>query len=147
VLRETRADVLAFPGFLAVVILAAIVRVLFTPSPGLVIIIVCAGLLILDAFLARYLLRTGQAAFAVTRDDITFTPRPGTGAKKPPPQVIRRTASSTLSFRLQDNGFIGAQAVYRLRLRDDATGDEVSATSFGRIKVRRACESQGWPFS
>ncbi len=61
------------------------------------------------------------------------------------PRVIRRTVGSTLGFRLQDNGFVGGQVQYRLKWRDDATGEEVSAVPFGRGKVRLACESQGWP--
>lgn len=147
VLRETRADVLALPGFLAVVVLAAIVRVLLTHRPSPAALGVCAVLAVLDAVLAWYMLRTGRAAFAVTADQITFTPRPGTGATPPPPQVIRRASGSALSFRLQDGGIIGGQQAFRLRLRDDATGQEVAATPFGRARVRRACQSQGWHFS
>jgi hypothetical protein len=146
-LRETRADVLAFPGLIAVVLLAIVVRQLFAHPPNAIIFGVCAGLAVLDVFFARYLLRTGRATFAVTPGDIIFTPRQGKDHEGAHPQVIRRTASSTLSFRLQSNGFVGTQMVYRLELRDDATGSEVSAVPFGRGKVRRACESQGWPFS
>jgi hypothetical protein len=104
-------------------------------------------LAVLDVFFARFLLRTGRATFAVTPGDITFTPRPGTGAQRPPPQIIRRTTGSTLSFRPQSAGFTASQRMYRLKLRDDATEEDVSATPFGRRKVRRACEAQGWSFS
>lgn len=146
-LRETRADVLAFPGLIAVVLIAVVIRQLFGRPPNALVFGVCAVLAVLDVALAWYLLRTGRATFAVTPDDITFTPRPGTRAKPATPQVIRRTADSALSFRLQSNGFIGGQAQYRLKLRDNATAQEVAATPFGRRKVRRACESQGWRFS
>lgn len=146
-LRETRADVLAFPGFIAVVLLAIVVRQLFVHPPSAIVFGVCAVLAILDIVFARYLLRAGRATFAVTPDDITFTPRPGTGASHPPPQVIRRTAGSTLRFRLQQIGIVGGQVQYLLKLHDDATGEEVGPTAFGRRKVRRACESQGWPFT
>jgi hypothetical protein len=103
----------------------------------------------LDVAFAWYMLRVGGAIFTVTPTDITFTgrPIPHTKGKRPPPQVIRRTGGSTLSFRVQDKGIAGDQSQSLLKLRDDATGQEVAATAFGRGKVRRACESQGWPFS
>jgi len=104
---------------------------------------------LLDVAFAWYMLRVGGAIFTVTPTDITFTgrPIPHTKGKRPPPQVIRRTGGSTLSFRVQDKGIAGDQSQSLLKLRDDATGQEVAATAFGRRKVRRACESQGWPFS
>jgi hypothetical protein len=139
--------VLAFPGFIAVVLAAIVVRQLFGHPPSAVIIAICAVLAVLDVVFARYLLRTGRATFAVTPSDITFTPRPGTRNKPPSAQVIRRVGGSALSFRLQSGGMVGGQVQYRLKLRDDATGEEVAATPFGRRKVRRACESQGWRFS
>jgi hypothetical protein len=146
-LRETRADMLAFPGLIAIVLLAIVVRQFFAHPPNVIIFGVCAGAAVLDVVFARFLLRTGRATFAVTPGDIIFTPRQGKDHEGALPQVIRRTASSTLSFRLQSNGFVGNQMVYRLKLRDDATGAEISAVTFGRRKVRRACQSQGWPFS
>jgi hypothetical protein len=147
-LRETRADVLALPGFIAVVLFAVIIRQLFAHPPSVTILVVCAVLVILDVVVfGRFLLSTGRAGFAVTPDDITFTPRQGRDFEGAKPQVIQRTASSTLSFRLQSNGFIGNQPSYLLKLRDNATQEEISATTFGRSKVRRACESQGWKFS
>lgn len=146
-LRETRADVLAFPGFLGLVLIAAIIRVLTAHHIQAAAIAACAVMVILDIVLALYMLGTGRASFAVTAQDITFTPRQGRGHKGAQPQVIRRDPGSTLSFRLQSSGITGGQPVYVLRLRDESTGHEVSAAPFGRVKVRRACESQGWTFS
>jgi hypothetical protein len=140
-LREIRTGVLATPAFgpvvlIALVLIAVVVRQLFVHPPSDIVFGVCAVGALLDAALAWYLLRVGGAIFTVTPTDITFTARPIPGAqgRRPPPQVIRRTGGSTLSFRVQDKG-------------DDVTGQEVAATVFGRGKVRRACESQGWPFS
>jgi hypothetical protein len=46
------------------------------------------------------------------------------------------------------NGPVGLQYTgYVLKLRDNATGEEVYAGAFGRRKVQQACESQGWSFS
>ena len=46
------------------------------------------------------------------------------------------------------NGLVGSGYTgYVLKLRDNATGEEVHAGAFGRRKVRQACESQGWSFS
>jgi hypothetical protein len=36
---------------------------------------------------------------------------------------------------------------YVLKLRDNATGEEVFAGAWGRHEVQQACESQGWSFS
>jgi hypothetical protein len=146
-LRETRGDVLALPGLIAVCLAAVVIRQFIPPPPSAVTLGICAAAAVLDIVLARYLLRTGRATFAVTPSDITFTPRPGTRDKPPSPQVIRRVSGSALSFRLQSSGIVGGQSQYRLKLHDDATGEEVAATMFGRRKVRRACESQGWHFS
>ena len=153
-MREIRTGVLATPAFgpvvlIALVLIAVVVRQLFVHPPSDIVFGVCAVGALLDAALAWYLLRVGGAIFTVTPTDITFTARPIPGAqgRRPPPQVIRRTGGSTLSFRVQDKGIAGDQAQSLLKLRDDATGQEVAATVFGRGKVRRACESQGWPFS
>jgi hypothetical protein len=146
-LRESRADVLAFPGLLGVLLIVGAVRVLTARHPQVAAIVVCAVLVIVDIVAAWFMLSTGRAKFVVTAQDITFTPRQGRDHRGAQPQVIQRTAGSTLSFRLQSGGIIGGQPVYRLKLRDDATGHEVSAVPFGRVRVRRACESQGWPFS
>jgi hypothetical protein len=146
-LRETRADVLAFPGLLAVVLIVALIRVLTARHPQPAAIGVCAALIALDLLLFWYLPKTGRASFVVTPDDITFTPRQGRGYKGAKPQVLRHSPGSTLSFHMVDGGFVGDQQVYHLKLRDSVTGDEIAATTFGRVKVRRACESQGWTFS
>jgi hypothetical protein len=146
-LRETRADVLAFPGFIGVVMIVAFIRVLTARHPQPAAIVICVTLLIVDIFLFWYVPRTGRASFVVTPEDITFTPRQGRGHQGAKPQVLKHSPGSTLSFHLKDNGFVGGQPVYLLKLRDDASGDEIAATTFGRAKVRRACESQGWTFS
>jgi hypothetical protein len=69
--------------------------------------------------------------------------------KSPPNRlVIERTPASTLSFRSAANGMVGSEFTgYVLKLRDNATGDEVFAGAWGRHKVQQACESQGWSFS
>ena len=146
-LRETSGGVLALPGLIAVALLAVVIRQLFAHPPNAVVFGVCAFLAVLDVIFGWFLFRSGIATFAVTPDAITFTPRQGRGTKRLPPRVIRRTASSTLSFRLQRNGMIGDQIQFQLKLRDNATREEIPATLFGRRKVRRACESQGWRFS
>jgi hypothetical protein len=130
-----------------VIMLAAILREAFVHPPSAAIPIVCAAAAVGDVFLALFLLSTGRASFVVSPDDITFTPRQGRDFEGAKPQGIRRTGTSTLSFRLQSNCFVGNQPSYLLRLRDDATQEEVAATSFGRARVRRACESRGWRFS
>lgn len=145
-LRETRADILSLPGLILVVLIAVVVRQFFGQPPSATVLVVCGVIAVLDLFLARYLLHTGSASFVATPEDITFTPRRSSSKIDPRPQVIRRVPTSALEFHLQSNGFIGDQPVYRLLLRDIATGDEVAATSFGRAKVRKACESQGWTF-
>jgi hypothetical protein len=148
-LREIRTDVFASPAFGPVVLIAVVVRQLFVHPPSVIVFGVCAVLALLDVGFAWYLLRVGGAIFSVTPTEITFTARPIAHAhgKRPPPQVIRRTGGSTLSFRVQDKGIAGDQAQSLLKLRDDVTGQEVAATVFGHRQVRRACESQGWRFS
>jgi hypothetical protein len=153
-LREIRTDVFASPAFgpvvlIAIVLIAVVVRQLFVHPPSVIVFGVCAVLALLDVGFAWYLLRVGGAIFSVTPTEITFTARPIAHAhgKRPPPQVIRRTGGSTLSFRVQDKGIAGDQAQSLLKLRDDVTGQEVAATVFGHRQVRRACESQGWRFS
>jgi hypothetical protein len=153
-LRETRTDVFRSSAFgpvvlIAVVLIAVVVRQLFVHPPSDIVFGVCAVVALLDVAFAWYLSRVGGVIFTVTPTDITFIGRtiPHTQGKRPPPQVIQRTGGSTLSFRVQDKGIAGDQAQSLLKLRDDATGQEVAVTVFGRRKVRRACESQGWPFS
>jgi hypothetical protein len=141
-LRETRGDVLALPILIFVVLLAVAVRQFFGAPPSAIVLGVCAGLAVLDAVLARFLLRGGRAKLLVTADEITFTPRQR-GAK---PQTLRRAPGSTLSFHLQSNGFVGDQIQYLLKLRDDSTGAEMLPGPFGRRRIRAACEAQGWTF-
>jgi hypothetical protein len=56
-LRQSAANLLQFPGLLAVVLLAIVIRQLFVHPPSTIILGVCAGLAALDIVLAVYLLR------------------------------------------------------------------------------------------
>jgi hypothetical protein len=144
---QSPQDVLGLPILVGVVLLAVVVRQLTPPGPNAVVLAVCAVAAVLDGVLVAYLLRRARATFVVTPDEITFTRWLGTGNGKGSTFTLDRTPGSKLRFRLQSNGFTGGQIQYLLKLRDDATGKEVPATSFGRRPVRRACESQGWTFS
>lgn len=147
-LRQSAANVLQGPVLLGIVLLAAIIRGLFAHPPSTIILIVFAVALALDIILAGYAMRNIGATLVVTADDITFTRRHRRGKSAPTPQVIQRAAGSKLSFRMAANGMVGSQYTgYALKLRDNATGEEVYAGAFGRRKVQRACESQGWSFS
>jgi hypothetical protein len=147
-LRQPAANLLQLPGLFAVALLAIVIRQLFVHPPSTIILGVCAGLAALDIVLAGYLLRTMGSTLVVTADDITVTRRRRRGTGPPPQQVIRRAAGSTLSFRMAANGPVGSEYTgYALKLRDDATGQEVYAGAFGRRKVQQACQSQGWSFS
>lgn len=147
-LRQSTANVLQLPIFIAVVLLAIFIRQLFAHPPSTIILGVCAGLAALDIILAAYLLRNFGSALVVTADDITFTRRHRQSRGTPRQQVIQRAAGSVLSFRMAANGPVGSQYTgYALKLRDNATGEEVYAGAFGRRKVQQACESQGWSFS
>ena len=147
-LRQPAANLLQLPVLVAVVLLAIVIRQLFVHPPSTIILGVCAGLAALDIVVAVYLLRTMGSTLVVTADDITFTRRRRRGKGPPPAQVIRRAAGSTLSFRMAANGPVGSEYTgYALKLRDDATGQEVYAGAFGRRKVQQACQSQGWSFS
>jgi hypothetical protein len=147
-LRQSAANLLQFPGLVAVVLLAIVIRQLFVHPPSTIILGVCAGLAALDIVLAVYLLRNMGSTLVVTADDITFTRRHRRGKGPPSQQVIQRAAGSMLSFRMAANGPVGSEYTgYMLKLRDNATGKEVYAGAFGRRKVQRACESQGWSFS
>jgi hypothetical protein len=109
---------------------------------------VSAGLAVLDIVLAVYLLRNMGSTLVVTADDITFTRRRRRGKGPSSRQVIRRAAGSMLSFRMAGNGLAGSEYTsYVLKLRDNATGQEVYAGAFGRRRAQKACESQGWSFS
>jgi hypothetical protein len=145
-LRQSAANLLGLPILIAVCLLAVIVRQLFVHPPSAIILGVCAAVAALDIVLVVYLLRNMGSTLVVTADEITFTRRRRRGAA--PRQVIQRAAGSTLSFRVGANGPVGLQYTgYVLKLRDNATGNEVYAGAFGRRKVQQACESQGWSFS
>jgi hypothetical protein len=145
-LRQSAANLLGLPILIAVCLLAVIVRQLFVHPPSAIVLGVCAAAAALDVVLAVYLLRNMGSTLVVTADDITFTRRRRRGTA--PRQVIQRGADSTLSFRVGANGPVGSQYTgYVLKLRDNATGNEVYAGAFGRRKVQQACESQGWSFS
>lgn len=144
-LRESRADVLAGPILIAVVLLAVVIRVLFTDRPSATVLAVCLGIALLDGVLAWYLLETGKASFVVTPDEITYTPRQGRFAGKGPSQVIQRTADSSLSFYVKQD-FSSDISSGVLYLRDDATSEQISVQLFNRWSVRHACEAEGWPF-
>jgi hypothetical protein len=145
-LRESRADVLAPPILIAVCVLAVVVRVLFNDRPSATVLGVCLGIGVLDGLLAWYLLRTGKATLVVTPGTITYTPRQGRASSHGAPQIIQRTAESRLSFYTTQDGDAAVPTGF-LHLRDDATGSQISVQLFNRWAVRRACETQGWPFS
>jgi hypothetical protein len=145
-LRQSAANLLSLPILIAVVLLAAIIRVLFVHPPSTVILSACAAAVVLDIVLAAYLMRNMGSTLVVTADDITFMRHRRRGPA--PQQVIERAAGSTLSFRVGANGPVGLQYTgYVLKLRDNATGKEVYAGAFGRRKIQQACASQGWKFS
>ena len=145
-LRQSAANLLGLPILIAVALLAVIIRQLFVHPPSTVILGVCAAAAALDVVLTVYLLRNMGSTLAVTADDITFTRHRRRGPA--PQQVIQRADGSTLSFRVGANGPVGVQYTgYVLKLRDNATGQEVYAGAFGRRKVQQACESRGWSFS
>ena len=141
VLRQKASNIVAFPVFFAVVLLAIVIRQFF-PSPNPIVLAVCGALAVLDGFFARYLLRHTGATMVVTLDEIAFR-RKGAAA----PLVIRRTAGGTLSLVTESNGPVGSKYTsYTLKLHDDATGDEVPADIFGRRRVKEACEALAWTF-
>ena len=148
-IEQSPQDLLGLPVLVAIVLVAIVVRQLFPPGPDKIVMIVCGVVALLDVALTFYLLRQGHVTFVVTAEDIRFTrwlsPRKGGGKGKE--YVIQRAPESKLRFRLQSNGMIGGQIQYLLKLRDEATGTEVPATSFGKRKIRQACESQGWTFA
>lgn len=144
-IEQSPADAIGLPILVAVVLVAIVVRQLFPPGPDLIVMVVCAVMAVLDVGFAFFILRRGRATFVVTSDAITFSGAQWGGRSAP--LAIERAPGSTLRFRLQRNGITAGQFQYLLKLRDDATGQEVPAGSFGRRKVRQACESQGWTFS
>jgi hypothetical protein len=148
-LRQSNANALGLPILIAVVLVAIVISQLFAPQPSAAVFTGCAAVAVLDVFSGWYFFRQGGSTLVITANDITFT-RPHRGGLKSPPNrlVIERTPASTLSFRSAPNGVIGSKYTgYALKLRDDATGDEVFAGAFGRGRVQQACESQGWSFS
>ena len=145
-LRQNRANMLAFPGLLMVVLLAVCVSNLFAHPSNPVVFGVCGALGVLDIFFGWFLLRAGSVTFAVTPQSITFTAAQGKGTRKLTPRVIGRTEGGTLSFRLASGGNL-ADDQATLKLHDDATGNEVPVLPFGRHQIKQACESQGWRFS
>ncbi|HUA41736.1 MAG TPA: hypothetical protein VMA32_09225 [Streptosporangiaceae bacterium] len=147
-LRQSTANMLQLPILFAVALVAVIIRQLFAHPPSAIVLGVSGVVMALDIVLAVYFLRNMGSTLVVTADDITFTRRLRPGKGSPPPQVIQRAAGTVLSFRMAANGPTGYEGTgYALKLRDNATGKEVFAGAFGRRKVQRACESQGWSFS
>jgi hypothetical protein len=144
-LQQSRTDVLALPIFIGVILLAVLVRQFIPPDPSPIVLAVCGVCVALDVWLARWLQHRGAATMVVTADQISVVP-PGAAGSDAAPQVLNRTPDTTLSFRLQRNGFVGNQITYLLKLHDNATGAELSVTTFGKRNVRRACEAQHWQF-
>ena len=117
-MRQSAANVLQGPILLAVVFLAAIIRELFVHPPSTIILGVFSALTALDVILAVHSMRNIGSTLVVTADDITFTRRHTRRKSPPPPQVIQRTAGSTLSFRMAANGIVGSEYTgYALKLR------------------------------
>ncbi|MBV9487979.1 MAG: hypothetical protein JO246_18235 [Frankiaceae bacterium] len=142
--RLSNADAVALPIFIAVVLLAIVVRQFIPPPPSAITLAVCGALGVLDAIFARWLLRRGTARFVATPDEIRIErPARSPDAK---PEVLHRSPETTLSFRLKSNGVVGEQVSYLLKLHDNATGDELLVDLFGKRKVRQACEAQAWQF-
>ena len=145
-LRQSNGNALQLPVFIGVLLLAIVLRQMFSSDQSTTVYVVCAVAALLDVAFARYLVRH-TATLVVTPDEITFSrgrPEPG----ETPKQAIMRVPGSSLGFRTARNGPMGSQYTgYVLKLGDDATGQEVFAGAFGgRQKVRDACESQGWSF-
>ena len=142
-LRQSTGNALQFPIFIAVVVLAVFVRQFFGAPPSPTVIVICAVAFALDLLFVRYCLRH-MGTLVVTPTVITFTHDRGSDRAD---QVIRRVDGSVLGFRVARNGPMGSQYTgYTLKLRDNATGDEIYAGSFGRQKIRGACQAQGWTF-
>jgi hypothetical protein len=141
-LRQSTSNLVQFPIFIGILVLAVAFRV--EGSQSTVVYIICAVAAVLDVVFAFYLLRNARAMLVITPDEITFTKGDKVTA---PQQVIHRVDGSSLSFRVAANGPVGSKYTgYVLKLRDNATGHEVYAGAFGRKKVQQACESQGWSF-
>jgi hypothetical protein len=144
-LRQSVSNLLSGPIFIAIVDVVVVVSQFFHNGPGATLLAVCGAILVLDAVMTAYMLHNMGSTLVVTADSITFTRRQGHSSNQ---SVITRTPQSTLSFRTARNGPMGSQYTgYILKLRDNASGDEVFAGAFGRRRVQQACESQGWTFS
>jgi hypothetical protein len=145
-LEQSASNLLALPIFIAIILVAVVVSQFAHGNVSAVVVGICAGAAVLDALMAWYFARHLGSSMTVTTDEISFTKQQG---KRPPARyVIRRTDGSTLSFRVARNGPFGSEYTgYILKLRDNATGDEVFAGAFGRRRVQQACESQGWSFA
>lgn len=140
-LQQSTGNLLGLPILIAVVVVALVVSEFAHGSASPTVLGICGGAALLDVVFARYVMRNMGSTLTVTPDEITFTRRHGLTA------TIRRSEGSTLSFRTGRNGPFGSEYTgYVLKLRDNATGQEVFAGAFGRPRVQRACESQGWTF-
>jgi hypothetical protein len=146
-LQQSIGNMLQLPIFIVVILLAVAVSQSFAHRPSAAVFGVCAVAALLDIAVAAYLLRR-SGTLLVSSDEITFTKRLGAGSKSPAPQqVIKRVEGSSLTFRVARNGPFGNDHTgYVLKLRDNATGQEVYAGAFGRRRVQQACQSQGWSF-
>ena len=144
-ITQSPQDMLGLPLLIAIVLVAIVARQFLPPPASPTVLIVCGVLAALDVLFVLWVLRQRTPSLVVTPDQITFTRQQGTPKEKS--FTITRSPESKLRFRLQSNGFIGGQMQMLLKLRDEATGTEVPASSFGKRKVRQACESQGWTFS
>jgi hypothetical protein len=145
-LQQSTLNALQLPIFIAVLLVAVVVRQFIGMPPSATVIGVCVAAGALDALFAWYLLdHTGT--MVVTPARITFTRRSG-ARDGDAHQVIERVEGSALTFRVARNGPMGSKYTgYILMLRDNATGSEAFAGAFGRRKVQQACESQGWTFT
>ena len=102
-LRQSAGNALQFPIFIAVVVLAVAVREFFPWPPSAVVLAICAALLLLDVAFGRWALRNAGSLF-VSSDEIVFSRHGDGGGGAPGCQVIRRTPTSSLSFRTARTG-------------------------------------------
>jgi len=145
-LQQSTSNLLTLPIFIGVVLGAVVISQFAHGHVSASVLGVCGAAAVLDVLMALYFMRNLGSTLVVTPDDITFTRRQG---RRPPSHfAIKRTDGSTLSFRVAANGPIGSKYTgYILKLRDNASGDEVFAGAFGRKRVQQACEAQGWSFA
>lgn len=141
-LRQSAVNALQLPILIAVCLLAVVISEVAHGHPSATVLAVCGVATALTALLTWWLLRRDRAALLVTTDAITFTRGRNVAL------TISRVPDSKLTFRMARNGPLGSEhTAYILKLRDEATGKEVFAGAFGRTRVQKACESQGWTFS